>query len=321
MLGLHGMMATIICVIMKKSILLLSALLTMSVMPFQMMADDGFVRGDTNLDGRVNISDVTALINFLLSGRWSDDPQYPELPETINYSVNGVPFKMVLVEGGNFYMGATSDQGSDAVGARPAHRVTLDSYYICSTETTQALWLEVMGVNPSRYIGDDNLPVEMVSWDDVQIFLTELNAITGKHFRLPTEAEWEYAARGGNKSMGYMYAGSNNVGEVAWYVSNAGTKTHVVASKKANELGLYDMSGNVWEWCQDWYSEYSGVIETNPTGPETGTSKVMRSGAFSRPVDMGTAEYHVRVSYRHSQSPATRYRTIGFRLAISTDEI
>lgn len=308
---------------MKKISLFLSLLLLALAMPFQMVAEDDFVRGDVDLDGNVSIKDVTTLIDYLLTENWPEDTIPLELPETIEFDVNGVTFKMVLVEGGTFYMGATSDQGTDNVGAaKPAHRVTLSSsYYICSTETTQALWLEVMGVNPSRFTGSDNLPVEMVSWDDVQVFLSELNVITGKHFRLPTEAEWEYAARGGKNSMSYMYAGSNNVGEVAWYVTNAGTKTHVVASKKPNELGLYDMSGNVWEWCQDWYASYSGVVETDPTGPETGTSKVLRSGAWSRPVDMGTAEYCVRVSYRTGENPSTQYRSIGFRFALSADDM
>ena len=307
--------------IMRKISLFLSVVLLALAMPFQMVADDDFVRGDVDLDGNVSIKDVTTLIDYLLSETWPEDTIPSELPETIDFNVNGVTFKMVLVEGGNFYMGATNEQGTDAQSdEKPAHRVTLSSYYICTTETTQALWLEVMGVNPSNFIGD-NLPVEHVSWEDVQGFLSELNAITGKTFRLPTEAEWEYAARGGNKSMGYKYAGSDNAAEVAWYGTtsgNSGSKTHPVASKKANELGLYDMSGNVWEWCQDWYGSYNGVVETNPTGPETGSSRVLRSGSWLKGL-VSSGANNCRVSTRYYNSPSNSASVIGFRLAMSVE--
>ena len=138
-----------------------------------------------------------------------------------------------------------------------------------------------MGSNPSRYTGDDNLPVEQVSWKDVQEFIQKLNALTGKTYRLPTEAEWEYAARGGNQSQGYKYAGSNTVGDVAWHYGNSDHKTHPVGQKQPNELGLYDMSGNVWEWCQDWYGDYSSSAQTNPTGPSSGSYRVLRGGSWS----------------------------------------
>ena len=302
----------------KKTFFKTVFILCLMALPFQSLADD-FARGDTNLDGKVSITDVTTLINYLLSGNWPDSPQDPqEMPDSIVFNVNGVHFKMILVEGGNFYMGATSEQGSDAdSNEKPAHRVTLSSYYICETEVTQALWLEVMGVNPSNFIGD-NLPVESVSWEDVQSFLVELNALMGKTFRLPTEAEWEYAARGGNKSMGYKYAGSNTASEVAWYYNNAGSKTHPVASKKPNELGLYDMSGNVWEWCQDWYGSYSGVVETNPTGPETGTYRVLRSGSWLKG-NSYSYEKNCRVSTRYYNNPSNTQSCIGFRFALSIE--
>lgn len=190
-----------------------------------------------------------------------------ERKATKTFQVGGVSFDMVWVEGGTFRMGATSEQGSDAWGGeKPVHSVTLSGYYIGKTEVTQALWKAVMGSNPSEFKGD-NLPVEQVSWDDCQEFIRKLNSLTGQHFRLPTEAEWEFACRGGNNSCGYKYSGSNDIDNVAWYFDNSGHKTHPVGTKAQNELGIYDMSGNVWEWCSDWYGNYSSGAQTNPKGP------------------------------------------------------
>lgn len=188
--------------------------------------------------------------------------------ETIK--VKGVSFNMVLVNGGSFDMGATSEQGSDASeDEKPVHRVTLSSYYIGETEVTQALWEAVMGNNPSSYKHGPNYPVENVSWYDCQEFIRKLNSLTGKVFRLPTEAEWEFAARGGNLSKGYKYAGSDVLDNVAWYTVKKSeiSLSHPVSQKQANELGLYDMSGNVSEWCSDWYGDYSSSSQTNPAGP------------------------------------------------------
>jgi len=162
------------------------------------------------------------------------------------------------------------------------------------------------------FIGD-NLPVERVVWNDVQEFIQRLNKKTGQHYRLPTEAEWEYAARGGNKSHGYKYAGSNNIGDVAWYRKNSRDKTHIVGQKQPNELGIYDMSGNVWEWCSDWYGRkyYKNSPQNNPQGPTTGTFRVNRGGGwYSRSV-------HCRVANRSSWYPGLRYDYRGFRLALS----
>ncbi len=171
----------------------------------------------------------------------------PAISQT--FTVNGVSFKMIFVEGGTFTMGATAELESDALGGeKPTHRVTLSSYMIGETEVTQELWQAVMGGNPSLHKGARN-PVEWVSWNDCQEFIDKLNRLTGRKFGLPTEAQWEYAARGGNRSKGYKYSGSNNIDELAWYDGNSGT--HLVATKKPNELGIYDMSGNLWEWCQD----------------------------------------------------------------------
>lgn len=225
------------------------------------------------------------------------------------FTVNGVQFTMVAVEGGTFTMGATSEQGSDAWDdEKPAHKVTLSDYYIGQTEVTQALWEAVMGGNPSRRIGD-NLPVEQVSWNDCQVFIQKLNQLTGKQFRLPTEAEWEYAARGGRKSRGYKYAGGNNIGSVAWYDDNSGNEMHPVATKQANELGIYDMSGNVWEWCSDWYGDYTSSSQSDPQGPSSGSDRVGRGGGY------GSIAGVCRVSCRNIYAPGCRFDFLGLRLS------
>lgn len=225
------------------------------------------------------------------------------------FTVNGVKFTMVPVEGGTFTMGATSEQGSDAWGKeKPAHKVTLSDYYIGQTEVTQALWKAVMGSNPSDSKGD-NLPVEQVSWDDCQVFIQNLNQLTGKQFRLPTEAEWEYAARGGRKSRGYKYAGGNDIGLVAWYTGNSGDETHTVATKQANELGVYDMSGNVWEWCSDRYGDYQSSSQSDPQGPSSGSDRVYRGGGYY------SDAVYCRVSYRIDFTPDYRSFDLGLRLS------
>ncbi|MBR5215147.1 MAG: formylglycine-generating enzyme family protein [Bacteroidales bacterium] len=230
------------------------------------------------------------------------------------FNVNGVSFTMIAVEGGTFQMGATSEQGSDAESDEsPVHDVTLSSYYIGETEVTQELWEAVMGSNPSYYSGYPQRPVEYVSWNDCQEFITKLNQLTGKNFRLPTEAEWEYAARGGNKSKGYKYSGSNTIDNVAWYASNSSSRTHDVKTKQANELGIYDMSGNVWEWCQDWYGSYSSGSQTNPTGPSSGPSRVIRGGGWGN--DAGIC----RVSNRNAGIPGGSSGILGLRLSLSQD--
>ncbi len=229
---------------------------------------------------------------------------------TRTFTVNGVSFEMIPIEGGTFTMGATPEQGSDASGSeKPAHQVTLSSYAIGKYEVTQALWTAVMGNNPSRFKGD-NLPVEQVSWDDCQKFIKKLNSLTGQNFRLPTEAEREFAARGGGKSNGYKYSGSNDWDEVAWYWNNSGSKTHAVGTKKPNELGIYDMSGNVWEWCNDWSGDYQSTAVTNPTGPSSGISRVFRGGSWNDDARC------CRVSRRSWCSPDYRVNDMGLRLAL-----
>ena len=218
-------------------------------------------------------------------------------------------YKMVYVSGGTFTMGCTSEQGSDCYDLeKPAHSVTVSGFYMGQTEVTQALWKAVMGNNPSYWKGN-TLPLENVSYNDVKEFIGKLNNLTGETFRMPTEAEWEYAARGGNSSRGYKYSGSNDIGSVVWYDGNSGSKTHPVAQKQANELGLYDMAGNVWEWCNDWYGSYSSDSQNNPKGPSSGSYRVLRGGCWD-----GRARY-CRVSYRGYSVPSVRDSGIGFRLA------
>ena len=225
-------------------------------------------------------------------------------------TVNGVAFNMVKVSGGTFQMGAKlSGDGND--DEQPVHQVTLSDYYIGETEVTQELWQAVMGSNPSYFTGSGLLPVEEVSWNDCQTFITKLNALTGMQFRLPTEAEWEFAARGGNSSQGYKYSGSNDIDDVAWYTNNSNSKTHEVGTKAPNELGLYDMSGNVREWCQDWYSIYSSSAQTNPTGPTTSDYyRVIRGGCWD------SYARFCRVSGRSYNTPGFRYEDRGLRLAL-----
>ena len=248
---------------------------------------------------------------------------------TRTFTANGVSFTMVQVPGGTFTMGATSEQGSDAGSyEKPTHQVTLSSYSIGQTEVTQELWQAVMGSNPSNFKGSKR-PVESVSWNDCQVFIRKLNNLTGQNFRLPTEAEWEYAARGG-KTGGTKYAGSDNLDDVAWYWKNSGDKylsgtdsdwdwdkiqknngrSHDVATKRANSLGIYDMSGNVWEWCQDWYGDYSSSSQTNPQGPSTGSYRVDRGGSWY------DGAGYCRVSSRYDDDPDCRDNYLGLRLAL-----
>ena len=225
-------------------------------------------------------------------------------------TVKGVTFNMIKVDGGTFTMGATSEQKKPDNDENPTHQVTLSSYYIGETEVTQELWKAVMREKPSNFKGD-NLPVEKVSWEDCQRFIGKLNGLTGKSFRLPTEAEWEYAARGGNRSNHTQYSGGSNIDDVAWYRGNSGSKTHPVKTKKPNELGLYDMSGNVYEWCQDWYGSYGSNAQTNPTGPARGFCRVCRGGGW------GYGEVFCRSSDRYYFSRGDSYGNLGLRLALS----
>lgn len=229
-----------------------------------------------------------------------------QLPAVIQRLIDN----MVYVEGGTFMMGATSEQGSDASSdEKPAHQVTLSSFSIGKYEVTQEEWEAVMGSNPSNFIGAKR-PVESVSWNDCQEFVMKLNILTGKCFRLPTEAEWEYAARGGKNSRGNKYAGSHTLDDVGWCDGNSSWTTHAVGQLNPNELGLYDMSGNVWEWCFDWYDSYESGPQTNPSGPSSGSKRVNRGGGWFL-----SARY-CRVSGRLYDTPAGGDISLGLRLAL-----
>ena len=255
--------------------------------------------------------------------------------EMKTFTVNGVSFNMVYVQGGTFQMGAQNENPNGAnydseasSWEQPVHSVTLSDYYIGETEVTQELWEAVMGTNIEQQQKTDTYdyglfgvgstyPMYYISWEDCQEFVEKLNQLTGKNFSLPTEAQWEYAARGGNKSRGYKYSGSNTIDEVAWYCGNAmgvdlsssDYGTHRVGTKLPNELGLYDMSGNVYEWCSDWDGDYSTSSQTNPTGPTTGSDRVLRGGGW------GNGARGCRVAYRVNGDSDYRRSTDGFRLA------
>lgn len=231
-----------------------------------------------------------------------------KLQDKINITIKGTHFSMIRVDGGTFKMGATKEQKKPQVYERPVRNVTLSNYYIGETEVTQALWSAVMGSIPSRYSSRD-MPVTLVSWEDCQRFVSKLRQLTGLNFRLPTEAEWEYAARGGRMSKNYIYSGGNNPKLIAWYKKNDGM-IHNVKTKLPNELGLYDMSGNVWEWCQDWHGKYPTNDETDPQGAEIGETKVYRGGGIND-------DFYLRVSCRINQSPIFKNETVGLRLALT----
>ena len=231
--------------------------------------------------------------------------------QTKTFTVNGVSFTMVIVEGGTFTMGGTSEQGSDAWAEEfPTHQVTLSTYMIGQTEVTQELWKAVMGDNPSSHTGNLKYPVENMSWYDCQDFCIALSNLTGQSFWFPTEAQWEYAARGGKLSKGYKYSGSNDLGAVGWYYKNSSNVTHVVGGKTANELGIYDMSGNVAEYCYDYMGAYSSEAQTDPKGPSSGNYRVYRGG------HMGSSAMYCRVSDRMQYIASMSSDDIGFRLAL-----
>lgn len=228
--------------------------------------------------------------------------------QSLDKNVNDASIEMVAIKGGTFQMGSNGNDDE-----KPIHTVMISDFYIGKTEVTQAQWIAIMGSNPSYFKGD-NLPVEQVSWDDVQVFIDKLNAKTGKTYRLPTEAEWEYAAGGGENNR-TVFAGTNdesNLGNYAWWGKNNNGTTHAVGTKKPNQLGIYDMSGNVWEWCSDWYSAdyYLNSPENNPKGPASGSSRVMRGGSW-----LSMYEFSFRASSRSSNVPGLRYYNASLRVA------
>ena len=260
-------------------------------------------------------------LSVLSSWFWFCEGQNVVLSIVYTETVSGLSFDMVYVEGGTFRMGGTEEQGEDAwADEKPVHSVTLSDYYIGKFEVTQGLWKAVMGTGVEEQmektgesdlygVGDD-YPMYYVSWDEAQEFVSKLSELTGKKYVLPTEAQWEYAARGGVKSRGYKYSGSNTIDDVAWYDGNSGFAAHPVGTKLPNELGIYDMSGNVWEWCSDWYSDYSDVSQTDPTGPSSGSIRVYRGGGWHDDA------WYCRVSFRDGDLPGGRYGDLGFRVAL-----
>jgi formylglycine-generating enzyme required for sulfatase activity len=252
--------------------------------------------------------------DFSNVGNTTPEPVKPiDLPRQ-NYTEKafGLDMDMVWVEGGSFTMGCKEGRDTDCLKSeKPAHRVTLDGYYMGRTEVTQAQWRTVMGTNPSHFKNCDDCPVEEVSLYDIQGFLQKLKDQTGQSYRLPTEAEWEYAARGGQNTRNYQYAGSNTLRDVAWYDSSSESKTHPVAQKKPNELGLYDMTGNVDEWCADWYGSdyYAYAPSSNPQGATSGLLRVLRGGSWD-----SNARY-CRVSHREHYAPDYSIY-FGFRICL-----
>ncbi len=236
-------------------------------------------------------------------------PSYSQTPQNYVEQANcGLDMKMVYVEGGAFQMGATSEQSGEAENDEfPVHNVQLDSFYIAECEVTQAQWQKIMGNNPSRY-KNNTYPVHMINWEEAQMFCRKLSALTGKTYLLPTEAQWEYAARGGKSSRKYKYSGSDDIDAVAWYTSKNCRSTQSVKQKRANEIGLYDMSGNVWEWCSDWYGEYSSSMQNNPTGASSGQYRVLRGGGWV------FGAQNCRVSRRGCHNPSNRFSRGGFRV-------
>jgi formylglycine-generating enzyme required for sulfatase activity len=236
-----------------------------------------------------------------------------EKQETVGPIDDSLLFNMIYVQGGTFIMGCPDEPKACEKDEKPTHQVTLSDFYIGATEVTYAQWKAVMGSYPAKKIeGNDQLPV-CVSWLEVQDFIGKLNVNnTGRKYRLPTEAEWEYAARGGNTSQSYKYSGSNDVDEVAWYADNSGRKTHIVGGKQTNELGLYDMSGNVWEWCRDRYDKYSDAEQSDPVITESGKNRVIRGGSWD------AKREDIRAWRRASENPDKQTQNIGFRLARNT---
>lgn len=268
------------------------------------------LKNDVNGDGEVTIEDVMALIEQCLNGDQDEEDNHV-------FDVNGVSFKMKPVKPGTFTMGSPNTEMGRGTNEGPQHEVTISKeYWIAETQVTQELWEAVMGSNPSYFKGDPQRPVEQVTWNDCQAFIAKLNELTGKKFRLPTEAEWEFAAKGGTLSHGTMFPGcasplqGGKPKEFIWYTSNSDGTTHPVKQKKPNELGLYDMGGNVAEWVNDFYSAYSSAPVTDPTGPASGSFRVYRNGSY---VD---AVSNCRCCYRYPAQPTYKKTFIGLRLAL-----
>lgn len=268
----------------------LSSAVIMLVLDCSSSLADDFVKAQSNAKDFIKT----------LYDAYGNEPSTPVTPPSYDeFTVKGVTFNMIQVNGGSYMMGSNDGDADE----QPVHKENVSSFKIGETEVTQALWKAVMGTNPSYFTDNDELPVEGVSWDDCMNFIIELNKLTGKQFRLPTEVEWEYAARGGNQSKNYIYSGSNNIDDVAWYVDNSSSKTHQVKQKKPNELGIYDMSGNVWEWTSDWHS-------SNYSSSEDRSFRVYRGGRYRNTASS------CRVANRNDAAAGNSYGGIGLRLVL-----
>jgi formylglycine-generating enzyme required for sulfatase activity len=250
------------------------------------------------------------IVLIVLLGKKKNDPTPTPTPTpTATYAngvltVNSIRYELALIPAGEFQMGSSSVEAN--IDEKPVHIVLISKvFWMGRTEVTQGLWQAVMGSNPSSFKNGDTYPVETVSWDDCQSFITKLNQMVGGNaFRLPTEAEWEYACRAGTTGDRY-----GDLDAIAWYNSNSGNTTHIVGQKQANAWGLFDTLGNVWEWCQDWYGGYGAGYQTDPAGPGSGTSRVLRGGSWYNNAQYG------RSSYRYGDDPGIRHSPVGFRLA------
>jgi formylglycine-generating enzyme required for sulfatase activity len=269
---------------------------TVSASGYYIVITDSFGRSFAN---NTFTHSTASTASFIELGNFSTSA-----PATLIDTTTGMV--LLKVAGSTYTMGDTFGDGFS--GELPTHQVTVGDFYIGKYEVTQGQWQAVMGSNPSYFSScGTTCPVEQVSWDDIQTFITTLNQRSGKSYRLPTEAEWEYAARSGGKSE--KYSGSSDVNAVAWYTTNSSGTTHPAGQKQANGLGLYDMSGNAWEWVNDWYGSYSSTVQTNPTGPTSGSYRVTRGGGWNHDAT------YARASYRNNNTPDLRAKTVGFRLA------
>ena len=232
------------------------------------------------------------------------------LGNKITITTKGVSFSLIKVDGGKFQMGGTSEQEKARTDEFPVHWVTLSDYFIGETEVTNELWSAIMNSTPSIIFSQPEQPVNNVTWYDCQKFVNRLSSLTGLHFTLPTEAQWEFAARGGNKSKNYIYSGSNNLKDVGWFKNNSKSNVKVIKQLKPNELGIYDMSGNVYEWCSDWYGLYKSEDYVDPKGPESGTQKINRGASA------GEKDALARVSSRYTNNPNSKFQAMGLRLVM-----
>ena len=243
--------------------------------------------------------------------QWGSD----DLSYDIRKTVMEIVKSMVLVKGGTYAMGSNSSFSFP--DEKPIHWVSLSDFFLAKVTITQKQWASIMGENPlwnQEYGKGDNYPANFISYEEAMQFVDKLNKYSGLEFRMPTEAEWEYAACGGIYSQGYLYSGSNNVNEVAWCKSNSNGKMHLIATLSPNELGLNNMSGNVWEWCSDWYGNYTGDSANNPTGPSSGVKRVVRGGSFTYDAN------YCRCKVRNSLPETNRSLAVGLRLATSANE-